>query len=329
MNIKSKILSLFKESEELSVKEITDHLQVSKQMVHRVINQLVSENIVVKLGRPPKTIYRIIHNKSNRPDEKISLDIEKSMIEFLKENFLAVTETGNLKEDIEAFDYWCRQRKLPTKKTLSEFIETKRKYEKYYDTNGNINGIEKLKNTKAYEKIWLDELFYLDFYAIERFGKTRLGTLLHFAKQGQNKFLMKKMMGTVAGRIKKLIKQFSADAIGFIPPTIKREVQLIKFIQNNLQIELPVIEIKKISGIIPVPQKSLSKIEERIKNAENTFAVTDRRKFKQVILIDDALGSGATLNQISKKIKNKHIAEKIIGLAIVGSFKGFDIITDI
>lgn len=79
----------------------------------------------------------------------------------------------------------------------------------------------------------------------------------------------------------------------------------------------------------PVPQKSLSKLDERIRNAENTFAVTDQRKFKNVILIDDAVGSGSTMNQIAGKIKNKGVARKVIGLAVVGSFKGFDVITDV
>ena len=51
--------------------------------------------------------------------------------------------------------------------------------------------------------------------------------------------------------------------------------------------------------------------------------------YKNVLLIDDAVGSGSTLNQIAGKIKNKQLAQKVIGLAIVGSFKGFDVITDV
>ncbi|HMH23615.1 MAG TPA: hypothetical protein VK563_17635 [Puia sp.] len=70
-------------------------------------------------------------------------------------------------------------------------------------------------------------------------------------------------------------------------------------------------------------------MEERIRNAENSFAITDRRSFNHVVLIDDAVGSGSTLNEIAGKIKNKGVAQKITGLAIVGSFKGFDVITDI
>ena len=103
----------------------------------------------------------------------------------------------------------------------------------------------------------------------------------------------------------------------------------MKFMQTQLNLPLPLIEIKKISGIIPVPQKSLSKMEERIRNAENTFAITDRRAFRHVVLIDDAVGSGATLNQVAGKIRNKGVAQTVTGLAVVGSFKGFDVITDL
>jgi predicted amidophosphoribosyltransferase len=103
----------------------------------------------------------------------------------------------------------------------------------------------------------------------------------------------------------------------------------MKYIQSDLRLALPVVDIKKLSNIIPVPQKSLSNLDERIRNAEHTFAVTERRKFDHVLLIDDAVGSGATLNQVAGKIKDKGVAQKITGLALVGSFKGFDVITDV
>lgn len=327
MTAKEKILQLFESSNELTIKEMVDKLAISKQMAHIAVNQLRQESRLEKLGSPPKTIYRLVTSPGSKPTVLPHLtDHEKT---FLDANFMAVTETGNLLRGIEAFDYWCKQRKQPVEKTLAEYIATKKKYAAYYDPSGMVNGMEKLLNTKGYDAIWLDELYYLDFYAIERFGKTLLGTLLHYAKQGQNKFLMRIMMDTISQRIRQFLQSIEADAIGFVPPTIRREVQLMKFIQTQLNIPLPVVEIKKISGIIPVPQKSLSKLEERIRNAENTFAVTDRRSFNHVVLIDDAVGSGSTLNQIAAKLKQKGVAKRITGLAIVGSFKGFDVITDI
>ena len=51
----------------------------------------------------------------------------------------------------------------------------------------------------------MDELLYLDFYAIKRFGKTRLGTILHYAKQGQNKMLMKILIDEIKEKINTII----------------------------------------------------------------------------------------------------------------------------
>jgi HTH domain len=329
MTAREKILILFEQSNELTVKEIVDRLGISKQMVHLAINRLRAEDRLQKLGSTPKTVYRLITAANQVEEPRSQYQPSGKEADFLAEQFAVVTESGNLLNGSDAFDYWCLQRKLPVQKTLNEFITTKRKYAPYYDSEGMVDGLDKLKNTKGYDSIWLDRLHYLDFYAIERFGKTRLGTLLHYAKQGQNKFLMRLMMDSIAHRIKEFLQTQKADAIGFVPPTIRREVQVMKFMQTQLNIPLPVVEIKKISGIIPVPQKSLSKLEERIRNAENTFAVTDRRSFRHVVLIDDAVGSGSTLNQVAGKIKNKGVAQMVTGLAVVGSFKGFDVITDL
>lgn len=328
MTIKEKILKSLAESNELSIKEMIQATGASRQMIHQVVNHLLENGTIDKLGRAPKTIYRLKGNQVAEQPSALPI-VSQQQEDFLIKNFIVITETGILLQGLEAFDRWCHQRKLPTLKTLGEFETTKNKYKPYYDAGGVINGIEKLKNTKGYDNIWLDEVFYLDFYAIERFGKTRLGTLLHYAKQGQNKYLMSIMMKEIHPKIKSFVESKQFDAIGFVPPTIRREVQIMKFIETNLNLSLPSIDIKKISGIIPVPQKSLNKLEERIRNAQDTFAVTEQQKFKNLLLIDDAIGSGSTLNQIAGKIKMKRIAEKITGLAIVGSFKGFDVITDV
>lgn len=337
MSFKNKIQSLFEDKKELSVNEIVLELNVSKQYVHRILNQLIENNEIERIGLPPKTIYKVVSRARNVYDESIQLDAKvenvavfnTDKLTFLESNFLVITELGKMLTGIEAFENWCQKRKLPIEKTLNEYILTKDKYNQYIDKNGLISGLEKLKTTKGYDKIFMDELLYLDFYAIERFGKTRLGTILHYAKQGQNKMLMKMLIDAIKEKINTIISVYKIDAIAFVPPTIKREIQLMKVLANGLKINLPSIEIQKTGGIIPVPQKSLNKIEERINNAENTFVVKGNVSYNTILLIDDAVGSGSTLNQIAGKIKNKQLAKTVIGLAIVGSFKGFDVITDV
>ncbi len=327
MNFKNKIENLFEEKKELSVLEIVSYLNISKQYAHRILNQLVENDLVEKIGSTPKTIYKL--KKITESNNTLKNIISKEKQTFLNENFILITEIGQLLEGLPAFENWCQKRKLPLEKTIDEFILTKDKYNNYLDNNGLISGLDKLKNTKGYDKIFLDELLYLDFYAIERFGKTRLGTILHYAKQGQNKMLMRILIQEIKQKIDHIISEYDIDAVAFVPPTIKRETQLMKFLASGLKINLPVIEIMKIGGIIPVPQKSLNKIEERINNAENTFVIKGNVSYNNVLLIDDAVGSGSTLNQISGKIKRKELAKNIIGLAIVGSYKGFDVITDV
>lgn len=56
--------------------------------------------------------------------------------------------------------------------------------------------------------------------------------------------------------------------------------------------------------------------------------VADKRKFNSILLIDDAVGSGATLNEVAGKLKNQSIAKQVFGLAITGSFKDFYVITE-
>jgi predicted amidophosphoribosyltransferase len=50
---------------------------------------------------------------------------------------------------------------------------------------------------------------------------------------------------------------------------------------------------------------------------------------KRLLLIDDAVGSGATMNEIALKIKQKGLSDAVLGVAITGSYKGFEVISEL
>ena len=80
---------------------------------------------------------------------------------------------------------------------------------------------------------------------------------------------------------------------------------------------------------IPVAQKSLAKLEDRIQNAMDTIYLAEpKTKLKKVLFVDDALGSGATLNEMAKKLRRAGV-ETVIGFAIVGSYEGFETLSEI
>ena len=326
MSIENQVIDYLYIHTEGTAGEMKEQISVSRQMLHRVLNRMIEHGYLQKLGRPPKVFYRLNKNPATKATD---LSLSEDEVNFLNDHFLIITETGNRLEGAAAMQAWCEKQKLEVEKTAREFIITKKKYLDYFLPNGLINGTEKLRNTKGFNNIAIDDLFYCDFNAIERFGKTKLGTLLHFAKQGQNRPLMKEIIELTKDKLEMLIKEKRIEAIGFIPPTIKRELQIMTALQKGYNLPLPHLNLVKVSGMIPVPQKALSKLEDRISNANASIMIKDARQFNNILLIDDAVGSGATINETAAKLKKKGTAKKIFGLAITGSFKGFDVIQEV
>jgi predicted amidophosphoribosyltransferase len=142
--------------------------------------------------------------------------------------------------------------------------------------------------------------------------------------------MIKILSELIKERIKNIIDKCNVDGIAFIPPTVKREVQLMKEIENNLNLPYRKLILTKVKTDVIVPQKTLNKLEDRIENAARSIFVQDKNTYENILIIDDAVGSGATLNEVAKKIRNSGICKgKIIGLAITGSFKGFDVISEV
>lgn len=321
-NTEDKIIEYIKSRGQVTANDLTEHLGISRQAVHRQISRLQEEGLIYKIGRPPKVFYLIAEDKVKKEDNTVDEKTKK----IIDEKFLNITASGERQEGFEGFINWCIKRKDPLEKTAKEYIETLKKY-KPYKKDGLINGMHKIKVT--FPDTAVDKLFYLDFYSIERFGKTKLGQLLLYAKQSQNRGLIKELVDQIRPQIEELIKKYQIEAVGFIPPTVKREVQLMRELERQLHLTNPKVSLVKVKTPVIVPQKTLNKLEDRIENAKRTIMVDEVKKFKTVLLIDDALGSGATINETAKKIKSQGLAETIIGLAITGSFSGFEVISEV
>jgi len=320
-----KIVEYISENKQATGKELADYLEISRQALFRHLSRLLANNQIYKIGKPPKVFY-FVKEKENKGVDDIT-KINSAIKKTIEENYLIITPVGERKSGLEGFIFWCQKTNQPIQKTAKEYVRTLKKYNVFKKV-GFINGMVKMKTT--FPQVYLDNLFYLDFYSIERFGKTKLGQMLLYAKQSQNKILMNELILDIKPLVKRLIKKYKIDSIGFIPPTVKRETQFIKEMERGLDLDARKISITKIKTEIAVPQKTLNKLSDRIENAQKTIILDNKKKYKNILLIDDAVGSGATLNETAAQIKSKKICQgKIIGLAITGSFKGFDIISEV
>lgn len=317
-----KIIEYIKSKGQVTATDLSDYLGISRQAVHRQINNLQKNGSIYKIGRAPKVFYLLT-------EEKKQVDVvyvDPKLKKLIDENFLVITPSGEKEEGFSGFVYWCNKQKIPVEKTALEYEQIFKKYIPYKN-NGLIDGMYKIKHT--FDQVFVDKVFYLDFYSIDRFGKTKLGQMLLYAKQSQNKNLIKELVDQIKPRIILFVEEFHIDAVGFIPPTVKREIQLMKELERQLNLSIPTINLVKVKTPVAVPQKTLNKLEDRVENAKSTIIVDDTKKYKTLLLIDDALGSGATLNETAKKIKSQNLAETVIGLAITGSFSGFEVISEV
>jgi len=276
-----------------------------------------------KIGHPPKVYYLLETNQEN-----VSVaQIDKQTEDLINKRYLYISPSGDAIEGWNGFVAWCDKTKQDPIKTAKEYITTIKKFDQFRKDNV-IDGMPKMKNT--FKEVFLDKLFYLDFYSIERFGKTKLGQMLLYAKQSQSVPLIHQLIEEIRPEIMEIIRKYKIDGILFVPPTVKREVQFMKELERMLRLPVSTLSVTKIKTEIIVPQKTLAKLEDRVENAKHTIIVDEIKNYNNILLIDDAVGSGATLNETAKQIKNKElISGEVIGLAITGSFKGFDVISEV
>lgn len=320
---RDRIVKILEERGRVTAKELVDRLKISRQGLFLQIGKLMREGTIAKIGRSPRVYYYIPDAEQQRKP----FVLDTNTINFVNDRYLYVSPVGEKLGGMVGFERWCQKTNQEVAKTAREYMSTQKKYDKWL-REGLISGIGKLKRT--FPKVYLDELYYLDFYSIERFGKTKLGQLLLYAKQSQSREVIGELVMAVRERIRTVAKVQKIEGVGFVPPTVKREIQLMKELAIGLGLSLPNLKIQKVKTEMMVPQKTLSHLVDRVENAARTIVVEGGDKYKNVLLIDDAVGSGATLNETAKQIRERGIVEgKIIGLAIVGSYKGFDVISEV
>lgn len=328
-NYKDKIVDFVKSRGQTRVDDIWRELKLSRVQIHKYLKQLLHEGRIARVGRPPLVFYLYL-NGDLASAENIP-EIPKKIRAVIDETYLYVTPLGEILTGVDGFARWVWDIKEENHSVqlAGEYVKTRSLADSYMNRFGYINATERIKS--IFPDTTLFRLYYLDFYSLPKFGKTKLGQLVLYAKQSQKVELIEDIVPQFKRVVADLIKRYKIDAVAFVPPTVPRKHQFQKEIEKEIAIKLPKIElVKAYIGDIPVPQKTLNKLEDRITNARGSIYLKDESKhYDNVMLIDDAVGSGATLNETASKLKQSGVAKKIIGVAIVGSYKGFDVIKEI
>lgn len=300
--------------------DLAKTLKISTQALHRSLKELLDLGLIVKKGSAPVVFYDLA------PSAKIELPVIENADhrELIARNFSLLSNQGVFYSGIEAFARWLHK----TKQEGNAAVLARTYYQLVRDIQSQKSGgfyslKEKISNT--FSDAHLKDLYCSDFYSLPQFGKTFLGNLVVAGKSGQSVDAIEQVCSIIKDDLTDLIKQKKISYLVWTPHSISRKVLFLRYLKKFLSIGLPEIEfVKAYAGQVPIAQKSLSRLQDRVENAKETIHLkSGSASGKNVLIIDDALGSGATVNEISKKITD---ANNIYAYAVVGSFKGFDVI---
>lgn len=317
---------IFTNRDNLLVEELARACDVSLQTAKKRLNSYVDSGLLIKHGQAPqKIIYE--------PAPKISVKLTDEQTEALEKYYAYVSPGGKLMKGVVGFLYWAEKKsgRRDFIALAQEYLDTRKKYYNNQEKVFLIDATEKVNQVFG-DKASLKKLFHRDFDALPVFGKTYLSRMISIAKSGRyNAEVINYIYENIKDSLAKIISDYKIEAIAFIPPTVKRQTQILDSLSKKLRFNLPVINLHKVSGLVPVQQKSLKNIEDRIFNANQTIAVAETREhYNRVLIIDDVTGSGATLNETASKLLDKNISAEVYAFTITGSAKAndFDVISE-
>lgn len=328
-----KIVGYIATNKQARAHDIGRIFNIGQPAVHRQLKKLVEQGKLQKIGKPPLVFYLLKPKAQTATIIGRASILSASTIEYINKNYLYITPQGEMLYGMEGFTVWVKSIKEDVRivPLSEEYVRTYSKAEASRSPEGWIDATSKLSSTFSDNAI--TKLFYGDFYSIPKFGKTKLGNLVLYSKQSQNRELIDRAVDEVKPVIERIISIYNINTIAFAPPSLPRKLQFMQEFADKLNINLPKIQLaKSYKGEIIVAQKSLTGLEERITNARETIFLKSVLPLgaQNILLIDDAVGSGATLNEIAKKLHPGNLNKKtIVGFAIVGSIKGFEVIREV
>ncbi len=323
---KKQIIEFIQKNGKARPADLVSFLNISSVAIQKHLRELCEKGLLQKAGKPPLVFYLLA--SISEPSFKPAFSFEAA--QYLESHYVYVTPDGSFVPGVEGFTLWLsKTSQMKQAEALAdEYRQVRQAAETSRSAEGWIEGLHKFQTT--FPRVFLDKVYYRDFYSLPKFGRTRLGHELLLAKQAQDKALIRKMAKDASPMISSLIEKHGINAVAWTPHSIPRKVPLLREFKRCLGLSLSEVEIvKAYKGEIPVAQKSLSKLEERIENARNSIFIRSIKPSQTRILsIDDAVGSGATLNEVAAKLRAYPFVSYIVGFVLVGSYKGFEVIKE-
>ena len=317
-NTKQKILDLL-QGQRLSPADLRQILGVSASVVHGHLKSLLKEGLIQKFGSAPRVFYKIR---------------ERSAVDVIEDSFVFQDSLGELHTGMDGFRLWSERglKNVSFEDKIVRYADRittmeSNKRDGVFDLTGKLQKI-----IAVGEKKHLERMVCLSLRTVRDFSRTKMGVYIDVVKNFYRKEVVEELLDHAVPLIIAYAKKQKVNAVGFIPPTRKRDHQIMTLLQKRFQkgpLRVAILPIQKIrTNGVAREQKTIRDLKDRIYNADHTFSLspyTYPHNYKRILLVDDLIGSGSTLNQVAKLLKERGFEGQVFGLGIVGDELGYSV----
>ena len=332
LTTKQKILDLLEKTPEMTPGQLIIQLKLSPTIIYANLKLLLHQQKITKYGTTPNVIYALVapeDQNSTVIDPAQEAIISPAEKEYLNQNYMYIAENGVEIKGYPAFIYWAssKNKNKDLKTLVREWITVRKETAKYINNDGYLDMTDTTNRQFNHDGL-LYKVFVSDFYTLPNgMGKTLLGTQVYYAKMSEVLRLTMQIANQVKPTMEKIIALHKVTVVGYIPHSKKRKIQFIPKFKEfiDLSFRKEIVLTKTYPTEIRVEQKTLRSTKERENNARQTISLTKIPALANndvVLLIDDLVGSGATVHEMAKKIKRINPQVVVIAYGIVGNADG-------
>ena len=312
-----KLFKVIQDNPDVSPAELSSLVAASRSAVHSGLQVLLQRGFIEKQGAPPRVYYRAVDGVS----------------EAVQDSFLYKNASGGLLFGMEGFAMWSEGRfgTLPLADKVRLYEESFAAYQQEKESGLFFEMDAGLKIPSA--DIVFDSLRCFDLYTLqvgEETKRTKAAVLLEVIKGSGSPAKMRDLVqGYVVSSVEKIntiIEKDGIDGVAFVPPTAMRKVQIMRMLESAFTDRnghgVDCVGIRRDftgSDSFRQEQKHIASVANRVTNARNTYRVTrSGTVYEKLLLVDDLVGSGATVNEIARKFKEAGVAKEVHCLCLIG-----------
>ncbi len=310
----SQILALLHKHHTLRPIHIQKLTGLSRQRIHSILKALVQSQVAIKKGMAPRTYYSL--SKPGSRSSETVLQLTSAQRESLTTEFILIKKEGHQVTGQAAVCEYAYEHNLDPQKVAEEFLQD-RAQAAPNDPEENDHLVELLEEKKAVKAGTLTHYNFADYKETRRFGATALAQRLCAAKSSQNLVMQVEIFKKIEEQIHAFIDECMIDAVAFVPSSTAAGKTFMREWKEYLDLPFPHINLVHPSNGDNVPQSAISMTTHKTANAEQNMAIDDHRCYTHVLLLDDTVLTGATLQSTAAALLDQGRTQQVSAFAII------------